>query len=215
MSTHSLIHDAAVKFEVSLNNDPMLDVLSARVLNLIGESIEQLKGRKKDTVKLASLSDELLLSEIVTMLSTKRAMVSERELNKQKKRVIAKQEFFKMLEQHGGLYKAGDVAQILNVSRQTINNQRTHNKLLSISDGNDYLYPAFQFTESTKLEHFDLILNELEGMDSITKCSFFINKINIVNKLISPLNLLKCGVNKKELTDLKREAHLFGTSTPS
>lgn len=215
MSTQNLVHSAIEKIEGSLNNDPVLSILSARVLSLVGESIEQLKENTKDAERLASLSDEQLLSEVVLAVSSKRAMVGERELRKQKRRLEAKQQFFATLREYGGLYKAGDISKKLGVSRQTVNNQRKNGKLLSINNGGDYLFPAFQFGENKKLENIEMIFAELEGISSITQCSFFINKIELLGEILSPLELLERGVNDNELALLIREASLFGTSVSS
>lgn len=212
MSTQSMVHDAVTKIESNFSNEPMLAILSTRVLGLIAESFEQLKGNTKDTEQLVALTDEKLMSTVAIMLSKKRAMVNERELRKQERRLEAKQGFFQMLEKHGGLYKAGDVAKILGVSRQTVNNQRARGKLINIIDGNDYLFPAFQFTENAKLSNIEIILNELKELSPITQCSFFINQIDNSEELITPIDLLKRGANDQELALLKREAAIFGTS---
>jgi hypothetical protein len=214
MSNQHILHDAVTQFESTFDNEPLLEILSARVLGLLGESIAQLKGKQKDAASLATLTDEQLLAKIVVMLSSKRAMVNERDLRKQKKQLEAKQHFFQLLEKYGGLYKAGEVAQILGLSRQTINNQRIGGKLLSILEGNDYLFPAFQFGENAKLEHIELVLNALKTLSPITQCSFFINKIDIAGVVISPLELLRRTPNERELTALKRQASLFGSPAP-
>lgn len=213
MNTQSHFQDAVIDIKPVVNT-PLLDSLSARVVRLLGESLSGLKKNKNAVEQLSSLTDEHLLAEVVTMLSAKRAMVSEREIRKQNKRLKARLDFFAMLDKFGGLYKAGDVTKKLGVSRQTVTNQRKSNKLLSVKSGNDYHFPAFQFTEQGKLPHFEIILDKLAITSPITQCSFFINSIEMTigdkTERLSPLALLQRGPNDIELAALVREAVLFG-----
>jgi DNA-binding transcriptional MerR regulator len=210
MNTKNLIHEAAVKFETTSTDNLLLGIVSARVLGLITESIEQYKHKPKDTEKLVTLTDEQLLSEIIIKLSSKRASVSERQLRKQEKRIKAQQSFFAKLSAFGGTYKAGEVAQLLGVSRQTINNQRSNGKLLSLKDGNDYIFPAFQFTEDSKLLGFEGVLKELKNVGDVSRCTFFLNKIDIAKGKFSPLELLTDMQDENILNELKQKAALFG-----
>lgn len=210
MNTQNLVHEAAEKFEGASSNNPLLGMISARVLGLLTESIEQCKVQPKDIERLVTLNDEDLLTEVVIKLSSKRATVTERELRKQEKRIKAKQSFLSKLAEFGGTYKAGEVAKMLDLTRQTINNQRLNGTLLSLKDGNDYIYPAFQFYKEEKIEGFEEILKNLKNVDPVTKCTFFLNKMNILNYEISPLDLLKNKPDREILNELKQKSALFG-----
>ena len=210
MSTQDLVHKAAMKFEGTSSNNPLLEIVSTRILGLLSETMEQYKNKPKDIEKLITLNDEDLLTEVVIKLSSKRATVTERDLRKQEKRIKAKQSFFNKLNIFGGTYKAGEVAKLLGVTRQTVNNQRIKGTLLSLKEGNDYIFPAFQFNDDSKLEGFENILKELVKIGPVTKCTFFLNKIDIAGYEISPLELLKSMPDSKIINELKQKAALFG-----
>lgn len=213
MNTKHLIKDAAIELELRVGSDTVLSVITARVLNILSNTINTLKSNSEN---LVSVPDQDLMVGVISALNTQRAMVSERELKKEQKRLVAKNKFYTMLENHGGLLKSGDVALKLGVSRQTIKNQRDSGKILSIREGNDYLFPAFQFSDSGKLAFFEQVLLNLVNLEGITKCSFFLTKIEMLNgERKSPLEILQKGVNQQELDYLLREASLFGQHTAS
>jgi hypothetical protein len=57
------------------------------------------------------------------------------------------------------LYGAGDMAKILNVSRATLDNWRTANKVIAFRKGiRNYVYPARQFERFGPVEGLDQVL---------------------------------------------------------
>ncbi len=182
--------------------------LAARVLNLLNELSEELKNQAE---QFAALPDDQLFRELFLTLATHRTIVSQRELRKQVQRLNADHYFLDTIKENGGLYKAGDVAKIMNVSRQTINNQRIAEKLIAIKRGGEYLYPAFQFNQRGKIEGLDDVLKLMNGMGVVTKCSFLLTKINFNGNEQSPIDILKNKLGDEYLSYILREAALYGS----
>ncbi|MNF71670.1 hypothetical protein D3C84_536260 [compost metagenome] len=190
-----------------LNGDVTALAIAARVLNLIGELANEIKNQPE---RFVALPDEQLLSELFLALVMHRTMVSKRELRKQAQRLDADRYFLDTIKENGGLYKASDVASIMNVSRQTVNNQRLSEKLIAIKKGGEYLYPAFQFDITGKLKGLDDILNGMKGLGVVTKCSFLTSKISFVDRTLSPIDILKNELGGEYLSQITKEAYLYG-----
>ncbi|MGN5005799.1 helix-turn-helix domain-containing protein [Aeromonas sp. 96A] len=210
MSNQSLLHESAQMLIEKFNGDATALAICTRVLNLLNEVAHEIKTQSE---RFAALPDEQLLSELFLTLATHRTMVSKRDLRKQVQRLQADKYFLDTIKDNGGLYKAGEVANIMGVSRQTINNQRSSEKLIAIKKGGEYLYPAFQFNDSGKLNGLDEILEKLKGLGTVTKCSFLTMKIDFNDMCISPIDILKLGLDGDYLSYILREASLYGLHT--
>lgn len=210
MSNQSLLHESVQTLTEKLNGDAIALAVTTRVLNLVNEVSDELKSQSE---RFAALPDEQLLSELFLTLATHRTMVSQRQLRKQDQRLKAEKYFLDTIKENGGLYKAGEVANIMGVSRQTINNQRLSEKLIAIKKGGEYLYPAFQFSDTGKLNGLDNVLEKLKGLGTVTKCSFLTMKIDFNDKCVSPIDVLKLGLDGDYLSYIIREASLYGSHT--
>lgn len=210
MSNQSLLHESVQTLTEKLNGDAIALAITTRVLNLVNEVSDELKSQSE---RFAALPDEQLLSELFLTLATHRTMVSQRQLRKQAQRLKAENYFLDTIKENGGLYKAGEVANIMGVSRQTINNQRLSEKLIAIKKGGEYLYPAFQFSDTGKLDGLDNVLEKLKGLGTVTKCSFLTMKIDFNDKCVSPIDVLKLGLDGDYLSYIIREASLYGSHT--
>lgn len=210
MSNQSLLHESVQTLTEKLNGDAIALAVTTRVLNLVNEVSDELKSQSE---RFAALPDEQLLSELFLTLATHRTMVSQRQLRKQAQRLKAENYFLDTIKENGGLYKAGEVANIIGVSRQTINNQRLSEKLIAIKKGGEYLYPAFQFSDTGKLNGLDNVLEKLKGLGTVTKCSFLTMKIDFNDKCFSPIDILKLGLDGDYLSYIIREASLYGSHT--
>lgn len=158
---------------------------------------------------LASLTDSELLQELARSAAVASAS-STREILKQQRRVAAKIEFYEHLTRFGGVLKSQAVANILGVSRQTINNHVNKGTLIAIQDGGDYLYPAFQFVSNEKLPYLEEVLKILGVTSGEAKCTFFLNPINLEDgKAELPYILLRNGVDDCQLSAIIKEATSF------
>ncbi|CAK1691391.1 Helix-turn-helix domain-containing protein [Vibrio crassostreae] len=184
------------------DDSSLKSALATRLDRLISDMLDE-----QDLVTLASLNDIELTQSFYQQILDNHSEISPREKRKLKKRAEAERGFFEDLEKLGGTLKAKDVAELLGVKRQTVNNRLKNKKLLGIRRGGNYIYPAFQFKDGEMLPHFESLNQTLpEHMDAVARISFFICNINDGgSNVTSPLILL----NKKQLseTELKRLRH--------
>lgn len=214
MTTKSLVHDALSNFESSVSNDANASIASVRILKLLSNTMQYWKD-SDSFPDIGVMTDSELLTEIAFGSNIAKA-INSREQRKKQKRAIARMNFLSELGKFGGLMKAKAVSEIMNSSRQTVNNHIKSGKLIAIKDGNDYLIPGFQFNEDGKLQHLEEILLLLGDASPEAKFSFFVNPIaNFSSIKESPLSILTRGATENELSLIKREAELFLTPNAS
>ncbi|GFM54200.1 hypothetical protein OH708_26515 [Pseudomonas capsici] len=185
-----------------------------RVLKLL-TSVFQQWSEDKNRESLGSLTDAELLQKLAASGSVVAAL-STRETRKQARRVAAKIEFFEQLKEFGGVLKSQNVASILSMTRQTVNNHVKKGTLIAIQEGNDHLYPAFQFVGDEKLPYLEEILGLLKNVSAEAQCTFFLNPVAFDDgKAELPYVILRDGATEKQLNVIKREAALFMSSTPA
>ncbi|WP_447591063.1 helix-turn-helix domain-containing protein [Aquipseudomonas campi] len=188
--------------------------LPVRLLKLLTNVFQQW-SEEKTSENLGALTDAELLQKLAASGSVASAL-STRETRKQARRVAAKMAFFEKLAEFGGVLKSQNVANVLGVTRQTINNHIKKGTLIAIQEGNDYLYPEFQFAGNEKLAHLEEVLGLLKNVSAEAQCTFFLNPIALEDgKTELPYVLLRDGVTEQQLNAIKREAALFMRSTPS
>lgn len=188
--------------------------LPVRLMKLLTNVFQQW-SEEKTSENLGSLTDAELLQKLAVSGSVAGAL-STRETRKQARRVAAKIDFFEKLTEFGGVLKSQSAANVLGVTRQTINNHIKKGTLIGIQEGNDYLYPAFQFVGNEKLPYLEEILGLLKNVSAEAQCTFFLNPIALTGgETELPYVLLRDGATEQQLSAIKREAALFMSSTPS
>ncbi len=189
--------------------------LQESVLHRINELMSGSIFTSDELVKCSSLTDEHLLGFVYEKALTESSKISPRELAKLTRRAKAKAKFFEIIEGLGGTIKAQDVAILLGVSRQTVNNHLKAEKLLAIRSGGDYLYPVFQFHEGAVNASFIKLNQALpKDLGDISRISFFINDIDDGGIPINPLSALKNeNINADDWFRLQRSASLFASQT--
>ncbi|EPA96855.1 MULTISPECIES: hypothetical protein [unclassified Pseudomonas] len=215
MDSHRSIHAIVDTLAATLEKVPDVAGGSVRVLKLLTNVFQQW-SEEKTKENLGSLTDAELLQKLATSGSIAGAL-STRETRKQARRVAAKIEFFERLKEFGGVLKSQAVASALGTTRQTINNHVKKGTLIAIQEGNDYLYPAFQFVGDVKLPHLEEILGLMKkNVSAEAQCTFFLNPIAFGDGQVElPYVVLKGGANEEQLSAIKREAALFMSSTPA
>ena len=97
-----------------------------------------------------------------------------------------------LLEAEGGCSNSEEIAEILGVSRQAINQRRQRGKLIGLPRGKGkYLYPLWQFTDTGKtLRGLETVLEHLQKFDPWMQITFFLNpNVRLENK--TPLEMLR------------------------
>jgi hypothetical protein len=83
----------------------------------------------------------------------------------------------RLIEQHGGSLSAGQIAQMLGITRQAVDKRRRSHTLLALSMGrHGYRYPVWQFTKSGPLAGLEDVLQALEPHDEWMQIAFFVGK---------------------------------------
>ncbi|XBS69857.1 hypothetical protein ABK905_00240 [Acerihabitans sp. KWT182] len=129
--------------------------------------------------------------------------------------------FLAHLGKYGGVYKSSMVAEILRLSRPTVNKYGEQSKLIVLNWGSENLYPVFQFSTSEingergLLKGIPDILPCLQNVSSVRKCNFFTRKIDTLDKALenptTALEILRKGATRDELRQLIRLAAIFGS----
>lgn len=214
MDSQKSIHAIVDTLAATLEKVPDMAGGSVRVLKLLTNVFQQW-SEDKTQENLGSLTDAELLQKLAASGSVAGAL-STRETRKQARRVAAKIEFFERLKDFGGVLKSQAVANTLGTTRQTVNNHVKKGSLIAIQEGNDYLYPAFQFVGDEKLPHLEEVLALMKNASGEALCTFFLNPIVIgKGREELPYVVLRDGATEEELTSIKREAALFLSSTPA
>ena len=214
MNSHRPINAVVDTLAAAMERVPDAAGAPVRMLKILTSVFERW-SEEKNNESLSALTDAELLQKLAVSGAIAGAL-STRETRKHARRVAAKIEFFEQLKEFGGVLKTQDVSKILSTTRQTVNNHVRKGTLIAIQEGNDYLYPAFQFVGEKKLANLEEVLGLLKNISAEARCTFFLNPIAFADgKLELPYVILKNGANEKQLNVIKREAGLFMTSTPA
>ncbi len=99
-----------------------------------------------------------------------------------------------LIEAEGGYGNSEEIAEMLGVSRQAINQRRQRGKLIGLSRGKGkYIYPLWQFTDTGKtILGLEAVLEKLSEVDPWTQVTFFLNP-NVRLENNTPLEMLRIG----------------------
>lgn len=114
----------------------------------------------------------------------------------------------KFLEMEGGCEGSEEIAQLVGVTPQAINQRRQRGKLIGFPRGKGkYIYPLWQFTEEGKtIIGLEKVLDQLVGIDPWTQTAFFLNP-NLRLNGQSPLDLLRKGEDNLVINSAIAFAH--------
>lgn len=208
MNMKASVHEAVVHLESSLAQDRDSAATSIRLLKLIARVVDH--WHSDDSLKdTGALTDSELLERFVISGAVTGSLDS-REQRKRDRRTAARLDFLAKLKECGGLMKAKAVAELLGVSRQTVNNHISAGKLIALKEGNDHLIPGFQFDEHGKLNQLEEVLRLIQDASPEAKCSFFLNPIQLGDgRQELPYVILKKGADEQDLRVIKREAQQY------
>jgi hypothetical protein len=88
---------------------------------------------------------------------------------------------------------AAGAAELLNTTRQTVNNRRQKGTLVGLKVGKrGFVYPLWQFAAGGTLGGLDDVLSELEALEPWTQMAFILNRNSRLGGR-RPLDLLREG----------------------
>ncbi|ADO76089.1 conserved uncharacterized protein [Stigmatella aurantiaca DW4/3-1] len=100
-----------------------------------------------------------------------------------------------LLSAEGGSVGASDLAKLLEVTRQTVDDRRKAGKLLGVERGkHGYAYPIWQVSEEGQpLKGLEEVLAALRDHDTWSKLNFFLSKDPRLPEHKHPLDALRAG----------------------
>ncbi|QXF33790.1 hypothetical protein CE143_12040 [Photorhabdus luminescens] len=199
------------------------ELVKARVINLADHFINVLKNKDSESISLLlTLPDNEFWAEVKGRANYVE-MVENITLEKKEHEALieSRNAFLAHLGEYGGVYKSSKVADILGVTRPTVNKYGENHKLIVLNWGIENLYPVFQFSVNKKtsnkgyLKGVPEILTNLGPVSGVKKCDFFIRKIKTFNPGIdlaestTVLDILRNGASNDEIAQLVRLAKIF------
>ncbi len=199
------------------------ELVKARVINLADHFINVLKNKDSESISLLlTLPDNEFWAEVKGRANYVEMVENITPEKKEHEALIeSRNAFLAHLGEYGGVYKSSKVADILGVTRPTVNKYGENHKLIVLNWGIENLYPVFQFSVNKKtsnkgyLKGVPEILTNLGPVSGVKKCDFFIRKIKTFNPGIdlaestTVLDILRNGASNDEIAQLVRLAKIF------
>lgn len=155
-------------------------------------------SRQEQTQVLSASNDFWTIMNMLALAPVK----DSPELKVRLRGALARRE---LLESDGGVLSPSSVAKLLGVSRQSVGQRRSANKLLAVEGPRGYLYPYWQFDGPKPLAGMSEVLKLLADEDPWTRFIFFLSE-NEASQGKRPLDLLR----KKNLKPVLRAARMQG-----
>jgi len=164
--------EAAARVLRVAGSDPLRGALLTRVLNALAHSTEEM-GERALSEAAAAPSDYAVLLRVLEFPEVLEALLGEDPLADARLRGLEARR--RLLEAEGGTFSADEVAGLLGISREAVNQRRRAGRLLALSTGRrGYRYPAWQFGEEGVLPGFERALKELAVRGQWGRAAFFL-----------------------------------------
>lgn len=167
-------------------------------------STEPLPKLGNDSEGLKSLIDNLLSSEFLAQLEKNDPLLEAKLKGVQHKQELLNYQGKKALT-------SSEVAAVLGISRQAVDNRRKNNSLLGLLLGSrGYRYPAWQFSNGSVLTGWSQVLSNMEHLDDWSKLIFMLTgDIRLDNKI--PLECLR----NAQTDEVISAARVYGLQYPA
>lgn len=162
-------------------NGGLVNILTDRVAKIV-KNIQENEKLDLSLATMAEMTDRELLSAVLDMqISTTNQ--NPKLIKKLKRQRVGHQKFLDFISKNNGWCSQSEYAEILGVSRQTINNRIAQNTLLAITVNGKKVIPLFQINEKTGgevdgMSKINKILLEKQEMGVSSSCSFWLGKLN-------------------------------------
>ncbi len=125
-------------------------------------------------------------------------------------RVRGQEARFKLLDENGGSLTAAEVAGLLGITRQAVDNRRKAGRLIGLTLGRrGFAYPAWQFDRGRVLPGLEEVLRELHHLDPWMQTAFIVSGNRALDDQ-SPLTLLRRG----KMAAVLAAARVYGEQGP-
>jgi hypothetical protein len=142
-----------------------LNALSGIARELSPEGIEELTAAPSDYQMLV---DALSASSVMQEFGKTDPLLRAKLRGLEQRKLV--------LDRMGGPMNVGDVAKLLNITRQGVDKRRSQNQLIGLTQGRrGYAYPTFQFEDGKTVAGLEEVLGALKGHDPWMQLLFFAN----------------------------------------
>ena len=167
---------------------------AARAIRAVAELERDLSPHELEEASAAS-NDYLVLVDALTVAPARTGSLNQDPLSAAKLRGARMQQ--DLLKASGGTLSAGQVSELLGISRQAVDKRRKQGHLLGLALGrHGYAYPAWQFDNGATVKGLEPALTALRGHDGWMQVVFFVNPNDRLRDK-SPLDCLKRGEIEK------------------
>ena len=167
-------------------------VFFSRAFNALSSITNELSSQSVEEL-IASPTDFELLVNAVSATSTAAASTDGDPMIRAKLRGIEHRK--RIIEKLGGTLSAEQVSELIGISRQAVDQRRSQNQLIGLTQGKrGYAYPAFQFEDGKTLDGLKEVLDALSGHDPWMQSIFFANGNDRLNRQ----NPTRCAPSGKD-----------------
>lgn len=197
----------AVKFTEHQQN------LLKRINNLAVSLMPEFEDRNQ-AINALTMDDSSLMQLLCSILMEQKTRESDYAVRRHRENLEG---FYMSLEELGGVLKITDVADILGISRQSVKVCVNNNQLIAFKLNEDFIFPAFQFTDSGLLHGFE------EVMAAFDKDTHPMLRLGVLKAPISlgegvvknPIQIMQDGAKPNEMILAIRAANQFGSHIAS
>ena len=185
--------------------------LLQRITNIAVSLMLEFEDKNK-AMDAVVLDDGSLLQLLCSIQMEQKTRVSDYEMRKVRRRRENLEEFYRSLQELGGVLKVNDVADILGITRQAVNVRVKKNQLIAFKQNGDFIFPAFQFTNHGLISGFKEIMGSFDrNTHPMLRLGVLNAPINVGNDVLkTPIQILQDGADPNELKIAIRAASQFG-----
>lgn len=147
----------------------LLERATGEFVSLVHQHVTTL-GRREAHRLLRERDPQLVVDILVKALSNTFVAPNARERSRMK----ARARFRTLLEANGGTLSAEQVADILDITVDAVRKRAQAGTLIALKSGEQWQYPAFQFTDSGLVEGVREVLTILGDVGGLPQCRFLL-----------------------------------------
>lgn len=177
-------------------------------VNNIAVSLMPMFEDKKQAMDAVTLDDGSLMQLLCSIQMEQKTRASDQE-HRRRENLEA---FYKSLQELGGILKVNDVADMLSITRQAVHIRVKKNQLIAFKQNADYIFPAFQFTDSGLMPGFKEIMNAFDAdTHPLLRLGVLKAPLQLGGGMSkTPIQIMQDGAKPDELELAIRSARLCG-----
>lgn len=131
--------------------------LLKRINNLAVSLMPEFEDRNQ-AMNALSMDNHSLMQLLCTIQMDQKTRASDEEMRKVRRHRENLEEFYRSLQELGGILRIDDVAVILGITQNAVNERVKMNQIIAFKKPGIYLFPVFQFTMSGLLPGFEEVM---------------------------------------------------------